>query len=256
MKIKFTILGCGSSLGIPRIDGYFGKCNPREPKNFRTRCCALVTSGKKNILIDTSPDIKNQLIKAKVKNIDKVFYTHPHADQTHGINELRVFYLKNKKKLPVYADKFTAKYLLQSFGYCFKGNKDYPATLSLNSLRNIHSINEQKNISLRSIQVQHGLIKSICYIINKKCAYASDVSKIFNKDLKHFMNLRFLIIDCLRYQKHPSHFNLSEALDFINLVKPKKAILTNLNNEIDYRTLKKELPRNVIPAYDGLSFTI
>ena len=104
--------------------------------------------------------------------------------------------------------------------------------------------------------MQHGLIKSICYIINKKCAYASDVSKIFNKDLKHFMNLKFLIIDCLRYQKHPSHFNLSEALDFINLVKPKKAILTNLNNEIDYRTLKKQLPRNVIPAYDGLSFTI
>ena len=107
MSIKFTILGCGSSLGVPRIDGNFGKCNPKNKKNYRTRCSALISSSQRNILIDTSPDIRLQLLKNKIKNINNVFYTHPHADQTHGINELRAFYIINKKKLPVYADNQT-----------------------------------------------------------------------------------------------------------------------------------------------------
>ena len=105
MSIKFTILGCGSSLGVPRIDGNFGYCNPKNKKNHRSRCSALISSNQKNILIDTSPDIKSQLLRSKIKNIDSVFYTHPHADQTHGINELRFFFLKNRTKLPIYADQ-------------------------------------------------------------------------------------------------------------------------------------------------------
>ena len=242
-------------MGVPRIDGFFGKCNPKNKKNYRSRCSALISTSDLNILIDTSPDIKNQLTQNKIRNIDKVFYTHLHADQTHGINDLRVFYLKNKKKIPVYADNNTTKYLLKSFKYCFKSANEYPPILKMNKLKKIHYFSNNK-IKLKVIPVQHGKIKSICYIINDKCAYASDVSKIHNNDIKHFFNLKYFIIDCLRYTSHYSHYNLAEVLDLIKIIKPKKTILTNLNNEMDYTKLKKLLPNGVVPAYDGLSFLI
>lgn len=257
MSIKFTILGCGSSLGTPRIDGHFGKCDPKNPKNYRTRCSALISSKNSEILIDSSPDIKNQLLKNRIKTIDKIFYTHPHADQTHGINELRVFYLKSKKKINVYADKVTRKYLLNSFNYCFRDSFDYPATLKINNLKRKHNfINGKNKLNIKSIVVQHGLIKSTAYIINNKCAYVSDVNKIYKKDYLHFYNLKYFIIDCLRYRPHPSHYCLDEVLNLVSIFKPKNTILTNLNNEIDYIGIKKKLPKNVFPAYDGLSFTI
>ncbi len=258
MKFKFTVLGCGSSLGIPRIDGYFGQCNPKNKKNFRSRCSALVSIDDFNILIDTSPDLKNQLLYNKIKNINKVFYTHYHADQTHGINELRVFYLKNKKKIPVYADKNTKKFLLNSFKYCFKKNvDDYPPILELNDLKLRHTISyNNKKIFFKSVTVRHGSINSIAYIINNKCAYIPDANEIYNKDINLFKNLDFLVIDCLRYKYHPSHFTLNEILELIKEIKPKKTILTNLNNEIDYSSIKKKLPKSVVPAFDGMSFYI
>ena len=123
MSLKFTILGCGSSMGVPRPDGYWGNCNPREKKNYRTRCSALISSKSKNILIDTSPDLRFQLIKQKVKNIDEVLYSHMHADQVHGINDLRIFFIKNNKKINVYADKITSKNLIKNFAYCFNKKK-------------------------------------------------------------------------------------------------------------------------------------
>ena len=257
MSIKFTILGCGYSMGVPRIDGYFGKCNPKNKKNYRTRCSALITSSDFNILIDTSPDIKFQLIKNKVKNIDKVFYTHAHADQTHGINDLRVFYLKNKKKIPVFADKNTNNYLIKAFKYCFKDTSEYPPILKMNKLKKINKFNVNgKKIYLKSIPVQHGKIDSICYIINNKCAYASDISKIYKKDLKQFYNLKYFIVDCLRYSKHPAHFSLNEVLDLVKILKPKKTVLTNLHSDLDYNYLLKKLPNNVIPAHDGITLSI
>ena len=257
MTIKFTILGCGSSLGIPRIDGYFGKCDPKNKKNIRTRCSALISTSNIKILIDTSPDIKSQLIKNRIKNINKIFYTHPHADQTHGINELRVFYLKYGIRLPIYANKITKKYLLSSFKYCFRNTKLYPATLSINNLKKRHVFKDGKNIiDLKSFSVQHGPIDSICYIVNNKCAYASDISKIYKSDLNYFKNLNYFVVDCLRYKSHPAHFNLSDVLKLVSIIKPKKTILTNMNNDIDYSNLKKKLPKNVVPAYDGLSFLI
>ena len=190
MSIKFTILGCGSSLGVPRIDGNFGKCNPKNKKNYRTRCSALISSSQRNILIDTSPDIKFQLLKNKIKNINNVFYTHAHADQTHGINEMRAFYIINKGKLPVYGDKITKKLLLSTFKYCFKSTRSYPATLKFNNLGRIHKFDNGKDkIVIKNITVEHGLIDSKCYIINNKCAYVSDVSKIYNKDIAKLKNL-------------------------------------------------------------------
>ena len=257
MSLKFTILGCGSSLGIPRIDGYYGNCDPKNKKNIRSRCSALIRSKNLNILIDTSPDLKSQLLQNKVKNIDKVFYTHAHADQTHGINELRVFTLKNRKKIPIYADLITKRSLQKTFGYCFKDYKNYPSILDANTLKSKHILKDvNTKIVIKSLKVHHGSIKSICYIINDKCAYAPDVNKIDNKDLKYLKNLKYFIIDCLRYNYHSTHFNLDDALKLIRKIKPKKSILTNLSNEIDYNEIKKILPKNVTPAYDGLTVLI
>ena len=257
MSIKFTILGCGYSMGVPRRDGNFGKCNPNNNKNYRTRCSALISYSKTNILIDSSPDLRFQLIANKVKNIDKIFYTHAHADQTHGINDLRVFYLKNRKKLPVYADRNTKNYLLKAFKYCFKPTSEYPPILKMNDLKKVHKFKyNNKFIELKSIPVQHGNINCISYIINKKIAYASDANKIYKKDISNFMNLDYFIVDCLRYDFHYSHYNLKKVLELVDFIKPNKTILTNLNNEMDYTNLKKELPKNITPAYDGMSFLI
>ena len=256
--MKFVILGCGSSMGVPRTDGYFGKCNPNNPKNYRSRCSALIKTKNETILIDTSPDLRQQLINNNIKNIDKVFYSHMHADQTHGINDLRVFYLKYKKTIPVYADKETKKYLLSSFKYCFKNNsKEYPATLKINSIdRKLFLRDGKKKISIKPIKVKHGNVNSICYIIDSKLAYISDVSSIDTNDYNYFRNLKYLIIDCLWLRHHPSHLNLENSLKIINLFKPKKAILTNLHSDLDYDYLLKILPKNIIPAFDGLSINL
>ena len=131
MSLKFILLGCGSSMGVSRPDGYWGKCNPKESRNYRTRCSALISANNLNILIDTSPDLRFQLIKQKIKNIDNIIYSHLHADQTHGINDVRIFYLKNKKKINVYADNTTKRYLQNNFSYCFKKQNNYPPTLKL-----------------------------------------------------------------------------------------------------------------------------
>ena len=197
MRVKFTILGCGSSLGVPRADGYWGECNPKEKKNYRTRCSALISTKNTNTLIDTSPDLRFQLIDNKINNIDRVLYTHYHADQTHGINDLRVFYIKQKKKIPVYADYHTRKYLKNHFSYCFaKKSFGYPPILQLKKVKK-KLIFRDKNtlLNIKTISVKHGAIHCNSYIINSKCAYASDVNFIYNKDIKNFINLNYLVIE-------------------------------------------------------------
>ena len=245
-------------MGVPRPDGYFGNCDPKDKKNYRTRCSALIKTDQENILIDTSPDLRHQLLRHKIKKINKVLYSHMHGDQTHGINDLRSFYIKSKKPIKVYADKSTSSYLLKTFSYIFKKySKEYPATLKLNKLKkDFFTLNNDRKIKIKSIEVEHGKIRSNCFIVDKKLAYISDVSKIYNKDFKYFKNLKYLIIDCLRYNPHPSHFNLDKSLNIIRLFKPKEAILTNLESVFDYKVLKKILPKNVIPAYDGLTIKL
>ena len=187
MPIKFTILGSGSSMGVPRADGYSGNCDLNNKKNFRSRCSALIRLNDQNILIDTSPDLRAQLLKNKVKSIAKVFYTHMHADQTHGINDLRPFFIITKKKIPVYADIKTLKY-----------TPGYPSTLRLNKLKKKHIFRDKKyKISIEAIPTEHGSIESICYLINKKLAYASDISLFYKKDYNKLKDLDYLIIDCL-----------------------------------------------------------
>tara|TARA_B100001057_G_scaffold273710_1_gene274004 strand:+ start:2153 stop:2923 length:771 start_codon:yes stop_codon:yes gene_type:complete len=256
--MKFIILGCGSSMGVPRPDGYFGNCDPKNKKNYRTRCSALLKTSRENILIDTSPDLRHQLLRHKIRKINKVLYSHMHGDQTHGINDLRSFYINSRKQIDVYADIFTTKYLKQSFSYIFKSfSKEYPATLKLNKLKKFFFISDNnKKIQIRSIKVEHGKVKSNCFIINKKLAYISDVSKIHSKDYKYFKNLKYLILDCLWYNDHPSHFNLETSLSIIKKFKPKRSILTNLSQVLDYNELKKKLPKNILPAHDGLTLKL
>jgi phosphoribosyl 1,2-cyclic phosphate phosphodiesterase len=256
--MKFIILGCGSSMGVPRADGNFGMCNSKNKKNFRSRCSAVIKTKSEVVLIDTSPDLRQQLLDNKINNIDKVFYSHMHADQTHGINDLRTFYLKNKKTIPVYADSPTKKYLFNTFKYCFKNNsKEYPAILKLNIIKkNLFIKDNSKKIKILPIKVRHGRVDSICYIIDNKLAYVSDVSDINIKDYKYFKNLKYLVIDCLWFKNHPSHLNLEKCLKLINELRPKKAVLTNLHSDLDYNYLLKILPKDIKPAYDGMKLDL
>ena len=252
--MKFIILGCGSSMGVPRSDGFFGMCDPKNKKNLRSRCSALIKGNSENILIDTSPDLRNQLLDNNIKNINRVFYTHMHADQTHGINDLRVFSLKEGKRIPIYADNNTKSYLTRSFSYCFNQNKEYPPILKFENMKKEFFFD--KSILINPIKVRHGLIDSLCFIINKKIAYLPDANEIYDNDLDKFRFLKYIIIDCLRYKKHPSHFNLEDILKLNFFLKPKKMILTNLHSDLDYKKLSDILPKNIRPAFDGLTINI
>ena len=253
MKNKFTILGCGSSLGSPWITNYSAKLK-KNPKNIRTRCCAHIQKGNLSILIDTSPDIKNQFLKKKITSLDAIIYTHEHADQTSGIFEMRPFYWKNKKKIPIYGSLKTIKELKDKYTFCFKQLHGYKPIMKANVIKKKFQIfNKNQKINIEPFEVNHGTIKATGYLF-EKIAYISDCNKISKNVQKKLMNLDFLIIDCLRKNKHPSHFNYSDAINFIKSVRPKKTILTNLHVDLDYFDLKKKLPSNIIPAYDGLSF--
>ena len=253
MKNKFTILGCGSSLGSPWITNYSAKLKKSE-KNIRTRCCAHIQKGNLSILIDTSPDIKNQFLKNKIKTLDAIMYTHEHADQTTGIFEMRPFFWKNKKKIPIYGSSRTINELKDKYSFCFKQKDGYkPIMKAIIIKKKFNIFNKNFKIEIEPFDVTHGLIKATGYLFDK-IAYISDCNKISNKVLKKLVNLDYLIIDCLRKDKHPSHFNYDDAINLTQLIKPKKTILTNLHVDLDYFVLKKKLPKNIIPAYDGLSF--
>ncbi len=253
MKNKFTILGCGSSLGSPWITNYKG--NLREnSKNIRSRCCAHIQKGNLSVLIDSSPDIKYQFLKNKIRNLDSIIYTHEHADQTAGIFEMRPFYWKNKSRIPIYGSSSTIKALKNSYRFCFVEKHGYKPIMRAKVIEKNFSIKKDNTkLSIKAFDVNHGLIKATGFVM-EKIAYISDCSHVPKRNLVNLINLNYLIIDCLKIEKHPSHFNLEAALNFINLIKPKKAILTNLHTDLDYFKLKKKLPKNIIPAYDGLSF--
>jgi phosphoribosyl 1,2-cyclic phosphate phosphodiesterase len=259
-KTELILLGSGSSLGVPRIDGYWGRAKKKNKKNHRMRCSLFIKYKDMNIIIDTSPDMRNQFLNNKIKKVDFVVYTHDHADQTHGINELRPFFWNNKKKIPIYADRKTSNYLINSFKYLFvKQSKYYKPILKMNVIKNKFFL--KKNISsiqLEAIKVKHGDINSNGYLFNK-IAYISDCSSISSKSLKRLMNLKLLIIDCLKFKSHKTHLNFKKCLSYIKILNPKKAILTNLHSDIDYSFLKKKLlkiSKNIVPGYDGLKVVI
>ena len=250
---RFTILGCGSSLGSPWITNYSAKLK-KNSKNIRTRCCAHIQKGNLSILIDTSPDIKSQFLSNKIRSLDAIIYTHEHADQTSGIFEMRPFFWKNKKKIPVYASSKTIKELKDKYTFCFSQRFGYKPIMKANVIKKKFLIKKgDTQLSIDSFQVTHGMIKSTGYRFDD-VAYISDCNKISNSVSKKLLNLKYLIIDCLRKEKHPSHFNFDDAISFIELVKPQRAILTNLHVDMDYFDLKKKLPKHIIPAFDGLNF--
>ena len=249
---KFTILGCGSSLGSPWITNYSAKLK-KNSKNIRTRCCAHIQKANLSILIDTSPDIKSQFLNNKIRSLDAIIYTHEHADQTSGIFEMRPFFWKNKKKIPVYASSRTIKELKDKYTFCFSQRHGYKPIMKANTIKKKFLIKKDNTqLFVDAFEVEHGMIKSTGYRFDD-IAYISDCNKISNSVSKKLLNLKYLIIDCLRKEKHPSHFNFDDALSFIKLVKPQKAILTNLHVDMDYFDLKRKLPKNIIPAFDGLN---
>jgi len=254
--MKVTILGCGSSLGNPWINNHWGNCDSKNKFNRRTRCSAFIQKKDLSVLIDTSPDIKEQFIKNKIKNVDSILYTHEHADQTSGIFELRPFFFKNKKRINIYANRRTLKELKKKYDFCFFGGQGYMPIIKDNLIKKKFEISKGKNkILFETFDVQHGQITSTAYLFNKT-AYISDCSAIKEKDLKKMKKLNYLIIDCLKFKKHPGHLNLYESLQISYYLKPKKTILTNLHNELDYNFLKKKLPSNIVPAYDGMTLNL
>jgi len=254
LKNKFSILGCGSSLGSPWITNYWGNCDKKNKKNIRTRCCAHIQYKNMSIMIDTSPDLKTQLRKNSITNVDAVIYSHEHADQTSGIFELRPFFWKNKKKIDIYGSKKTINELKLKYDFCFKAKQGYTPIVKERIIKNDFFVKKgNTKIKIISFEVQHGLIKATAYIV-KKIAYLSDCSYIPAKSKYLLRDLDFLVIDCLRIKPHPGHFNLDTAISLSKELNPKKTILTNLHVELDYGALKKILPSNIVPAFDGLSF--
>jgi len=235
---KFTILGCGSSLGSPWITNYSEKLK-KNSKNIRTRCCAHIQKGNLSVLIDTSPDIKSQFLNNKIRSLDAIIYTHEHADQTSGIFEMRPFFWKNKKKIPVYASSKTIKELKDKYTFCFSQRHGYKPIMKANTIKKKFLIKKDKiQLFVDAFEVSHGMIKSTAYKFDD-IAYISDCNKIGDSVSKKLLNLKYLIIDCLRKEKHPSHFNFDDAINFVKLVKPQKTILTNLHVDMDYFDLKK-----------------
>ena len=256
MKSKLIILGCGSSVGVPRVDGFWGKCNQNNKKNKRTRCSAAIIKGSNSILIDTSPDLRTQLLSNKIKEISSVIFTHEHADQTNGLFELRPFFWKYKKRINIYGNFKTIKHLEKRQDYLFKKISVYPPIVKANIINSNFSLGKSnEKIHFKAINAKHGKTKSVIYIF-EKTAYISDSNDLSIVNIKELQNLKYLVIDCLKFKKHPSHFNLKESLYIHSCLKPKKTILTNLHHDLDYNNLLRKLPSNVIPAYDGLNLNL
>jgi phosphoribosyl 1,2-cyclic phosphate phosphodiesterase len=259
---RATILGCGSSPGVPRISNDWGACDPSEPKNRRQRCALLIErfdggNGKPTrVLVDTGPDLRNQLLAANVDRIDGVVYTHGHADHTHGIDDLRAFWLNSKKLVDVYADEATRSRLYEGFGYCFTTP---PGSFYQPILRHIpiaagtpFTIDGPGGaITIRPFRQIHGDIDSLGLRVGGM-AYSCDVSHLPDEALPVLEGLELWIVDALRYRPHPSHFSVADATRWIERLDPKHAVLTHMHSDLDYQALRRELPGHVEPAYDGM----
>ena len=264
--LKVTILGSGSSGGVPRIGGRdgrgdWGACDPSEPKNRRRRCSILVERGATQILVDTAPDMREQLIEARVRTLDAVLITHDHADQSHGIDDLRVVAQNMMRRVDVYAATETMKALKDRFGYCFKGNEvgAYPAILNGHTIERPYrefAIQGQGGpIGVLAFDQDHGSILSQGFRFGP-IAYSSDVVDLDDAAFAALEGVECWIVDALRYRPHPTHAHVEKTLGWIERVRPKRAVLTNLHIDLDYKTLSESLPAGVEAAFDGLVISI
>ncbi|WP_291836020.1 MBL fold metallo-hydrolase [Brevundimonas sp.] len=258
--LEVVILGSGSSGGVPRGDGDWGACDPAEPRNRRTRCSALIrrhgSEGITSVLIDTSPDLRAQMLAAQVKSIDAVLYTHDHADQTHGIDDLRVFAMRARRRIPAFMDAATRAALEGRFHYIFESVEGYPAILDPHDIP-LHGVpwavpGPGGEVPVVTFDQAHGPIRSVGY----RCgpvAYSSDVSDLDEAAIEAVAGCDLWIIDALRWTAHPTHAHVDKTLDWIARSGVKRAVLTNLHIDLDYNVLSAVVPPNVEVAYDGWS---
>ncbi len=264
MTLKFTILGCGSSGGVPRPALGWGACDPNNPKNRRRRTSLLVerrgAGGITRVLVDTSPDLREQLLDAEVDRIDGVLYTHEHADHTHGIDDLRALFIKQRAPIDVYLDEHTAGTMHARFGYCFKSppGSEYPPIVREHRLTPgapVTVTGQGGPITALPVLQEHGDIASLGFRFGN-VAYSADIGGLPDGSAAALHGLDVWIVDALRDRPHPSHFSVTDALSWIARLEPRRAILTNLHADLDYEALRRKLPPNVEPAYDGISFAV
>jgi phosphoribosyl 1,2-cyclic phosphate phosphodiesterase len=261
LSLRLTILGCASSAGVPRVGQGWGACDPANPLNRRRRCSALIkrtsARGATAALVDTSPDLREQLIDVAVNRLDGVLMTHPHADHTHGIDDLRPLFLMAKRRIDIHMDEATSLIVRKNFSYIFEmpEGSSYPpiaTDLRLTSGRPCRVDGPGGSIEAMPFDLDHGDISALGFRFGD-LAYTPDVKRIPEASRRHLQELEVWIVDALRYRPHPSHFSLDEALAEIEAMRPRRAILTNLHVDLDYETLRKRLPAHIVPAYDGMS---
>jgi len=266
MSLRATILGCGSSGGVPRVGGDWGFCDPQEPKNRRTRCSLLVEKtgegGTTSILIDTSPDLREQLLTANVKRLDAVLYTHDHADQTHGIDDLRSIAYRMRTQIPTYMDAHTQTHIVERFRYCFEmpEGRVHPPILDLQPLledgQTFQIQGPGGGISVQVIAASHGPTPVLAFIFDDALAYSPDVWDFNDDALERLTGIDTWISDTLRYNDHPTHAHADKTLSWLAKTQTRRAVLTNLHIDMDYNVLRNELPPIAQPAYDGMGIEI
>ncbi len=264
-RLQVRILGCGSSGGVPRIGNDWGVCDPAEPRNRRSRCSILVRSWAPGaaeptlVLVDTSPDMREQLLAARIERLDAVLLTHEHADQCHGIDDLRALVIRRRKRMAVHMDHVTGDIIGRRFDYCFEGSGGYPAILDkkvdLEPGKAILIEGPGGPVDILPLAQDHGGVPSLGFRIGT-FAYCNDVVRLPEATLERLSGLHTFVVDALRYADHPTHASVSQALAWIERLKPRRSILTNLHVDLDYQTLRAELPAGVEPAYDGLELEI
>ena len=250
--MKIRILGCGGSFGSPLAWGRNGNIDISNLNNFRTRSSILIEINNTKILIDTSPDLKQQLYSAKCTNIDAVLFTHIHSDHTSGLPDMRAISLINDKIIPAYMPKEMQEEILSNYRYIFEGDKDYHSFMKIEDLKNEFQIND---IIINTFKHNHGSIDAQTYRI-KNFAYTTDIKKFYSKDIDNLNNLDLWVVGLLRTKTHPSHAGFDELMEYVDYLKPKKPIFTHMTALIDEEAIKKKCPRNVFPAYDGLEIYI
>ena len=251
--MRLIMLGSGTSAGVPRVGNDWGACDPDDPRNRRTRVSIIVEGADgARLLVDTSTDLRQQLLANEIDRIDAVFWTHDHADHCHGIDDLRALRYGRSGPLPGFASDETVRRLRQRFGYIFSGQYGYPTIVSVDTLDRLRMF---AGIRIDTCQMPHGPIESTAYRFDqdgKSIGYATDFSEICEGIVDLFWDIDILVVDCLRREPHPTHANLAMALQLGERCRARKIVLTHLDKSLDYRSLSDEVPDNVLVGYDGM----